>query len=162
MKFRSHNLNLIVVVQPARDVLVTVGASAGTKMRTSPLRAYFRSGMFDSVNAQSYHGWTEDERIRVEDALMNHREFEKPGGIFLEDGESLPPRFAKPTEKSLASDTCIFQMRTPSGAEPCGKPSVLGPYCEEHGQLAGWVAPPPAPPEEKRGPLGGELIYKEE
>jgi hypothetical protein len=134
MKFRSHMLNYEQVIRPSITLIEN-----GFPRRTPPLRLYFLNGMADTEEHQRRYMWSDEDRELVERFMISHPSFERPQGHFLEDGQHLPPWYIPAAPKiPVGADQCIFVIRTPQGGEVCGKPVALGPYCREHGLLAGW------------------------
>lgn len=92
------------------------------------LQARFFGHVFDSEKSQRELGWTEDERKEVEDYLLAHRDFNRPGGFYLENvGEASRPVHIK-------AGRCIaFFINEHGESEQCpNEPAGDTDYCGQH------------------------------
>lgn len=97
------------------------------------LSARFFGHVCDTEKMQKELGWTDDERELVEEYLMGHRDFNRPGGFYLEtiaDGEQ-PKVDARATR-------CLSFFRNEDGeAEQCPNETVGDTdYCAQHQPVA--------------------------
>lgn len=95
------------------------------------LSARFFGHVCDTEKAQREQGWTDDERKIVEDYLMGHRDFNRPGGFYLENVVDAAP----PTDRATR---CLAFFRNESGESEQCPSQTLGEtdYCEQHQPVA--------------------------
>jgi len=87
MKFQTKRDNTVYVVVPKTSTYNIQGMKILTGQG---LRAEFggRHNIWDSEIAQKRKGWSDEDRIRVEKYLLNHRSFGH--GLYLAFGEQIP------------------------------------------------------------------------
>jgi hypothetical protein len=94
------------------------------------LSAKFFDHKFDSEKAQKALGWTDEERIKVENHLLNDKDFRtaekgrrlRVDGAYLREGEAFE-----------ISERCDAKLVTPNGPEPCPLSPVPGfNFCKRH------------------------------
>jgi len=122
MRFLSAATRAKYVVVPAYTTM-----NGPVKVPVSGLRARFFGHVFDSEKAQRDLGWTDEERKRVEDYLLGHRDFNRHGGFYLENTDVVlqTPGLVK---------RCIAFFRNEDGeSEQCPRePTEGSEYCDEH------------------------------
>lgn len=106
------------------------------------LTARFLNHTFDSERAQADLGWTDEQRKQVENHLLAHKDFDRPGGIFLDTaaGESkadILRAAGHPMAEQMATKEqprCLFFFRNDSGeAEQCPHVALAeSDYCNQH------------------------------
>lgn len=119
MRFQSKYANPTFTVRSE----VLVGDIKGRPPVTG-LRVEFRGNEFDSELAQVQNGWTDEERLHVEQWLTSSREYGVGKTFWLRGAE-----VAIDTEGILASirpDYCSRTKITAAGPEPCGNPTAEG------------------------------------
>lgn len=122
MRFLSAAIRAKYVVKPKYTVM-----NGPTPVAVSGLQARFFGHIFDSEKSQRELGWTNEERELVEEHLLNHRDFNRHGGFYLEtDGVQAAPR--------SGVKRCIAFFRNESGeSEQCPREPLDGSdYCDEH------------------------------
>jgi hypothetical protein len=140
MQFMTAKKFLTLVIRPARNVLVN-----GYPEHIPALRVKFRGGLADTDGHASEFGWSDEERQTVEDRLLRHHLFNRPGGFYLGMDEKLSDAQSKVVLAGLkagasGADRCVFKSRTADGmAEQCSQRALKGPYCLEHAELVGWT-----------------------
>jgi hypothetical protein len=95
------------------------------------LRAEFVNGSFDTEAAQRSHGWSDDDRLLVEEVLQRP---EKGYGsdFFRTDDEGTPERI-DPNAPRNDGPRCVFSMRSGDKVEVCGrKVDGESEYCVFH------------------------------
>ena len=106
------------------------------------LAARFLNHAFDSDKSQTELGWTDEQRKMVENHLLAHKDFDRPGGIFLDTaaGESkadILRAAGHPMAEQMATKEqprCLFFFRNNEGeAEQCPHIAVAeSDYCIQH------------------------------
>jgi len=92
------------------------------------LRAKFRGPqrIFDSQMAQGEHGWSDEDRAKVEAFLIGHADFHStaqptgPGAqsrIYLAHGQGVPPEHAEVYTAAMARLESFGQLTAPVGTE---------------------------------------------
>lgn len=92
------------------------------------LTARFFGNVCDTRKSQSEQGWTDDEREIVENYLMGHKDFNHPGGFYLEVApDAVAPRGAMATR-------CLAFFRNEAGeSEQCPNPTLEdSDHCAQH------------------------------
>lgn len=86
MIFQSKWRNAAYVIRKSQKVIYP---GVGSEIKWG-LIAKFRGPqrLFDSELSQESYGWTDEERIQVEDGLLGHKDFGR--GVYLAPGENLP------------------------------------------------------------------------
>lgn len=92
------------------------------------LAARFFGNVCDTEKMQKELGWTNEERVIVEEYLMAHKDFNRPGGFYLE----VAPDAAPPT--NLTVTRCLAFFRNEAGeSEQCPNQTVGDTdYCQQH------------------------------
>jgi hypothetical protein len=128
MQFRSKWRKPQYVVRPTYKTII----APGQEQIHQGLRAMFqddgaRGGFLDTEAQQRALGWSDEERERVEQYLLNHSDF---GSAFvLADQVDLQPADVMP-------EGCVFVDPDGPIAEMCGKARAEdSAYCEEHKEL---------------------------
>lgn len=140
MRFISVANRLKIVVKQAYQEK----AVDGSRIPHPGLRARFLNHTFDSVESQKQLGWTDEERVRVERALLGHNSFGNPGmidGFYLDHSvEGTPggreaPEYQK-VRGNIATATkerCTFFFRAEDGSpEQCPHEAEDGEFCSQH------------------------------
>lgn len=89
--------------------------------------------LFDSEKSQRENGWTDDQRILVEDHLLGHRDWKR--GLYLAPGQTVPADRAgalrtKEEEKAVR---CMFVKAEAGEIIQCQKQAAVGrSFCAEH------------------------------
>lgn len=126
MRFVSAATRAKYVVVPAYTTM-----NGPTPVPVPGLKARFFGHIFDSEKSQRELGWTDEERIKVEQHLLNHSDFNRHGGFYLEtESDVVAPR-------DLGTRRCIAFFRNEDGeSEQCPREPVEGyDYCDEHKAL---------------------------
>lgn len=91
------------------------------------LTARFFGHVCDTEKSQRELGWKDEERELVENYLMQHKDFNHPGGFYLETLVDAEPVRTLTTR-------CISFFRNEEGeAEQCPNPTVEGSdHCAQH------------------------------
>lgn len=125
MLFQSKWRNAAYIVKPT---LREVHPGYGVQIIPG-LRAVFagEDRLFDSERAQRDHNWSDEERIRVEKHLLNHKDY--GNGIYLAPGQELPEEYVgvarvKPEDKSVAR--CTFVEFVDGSIKQCENESMVG------------------------------------
>lgn len=144
MELQSRHRHHVIVVIPKDYEIV-----AGHKRLVRGLSAEFEDHLFDSYKAQKAHRWTDEQRIEVENFLMEHEEYGR--GIYPATLE-MPSKYAAPVQPDgtaieperevaeaveaivLENDPfCIVTFATPQGAQRCQNRHVKGTsFCSVH------------------------------
>jgi hypothetical protein len=142
MVFLSHKNRhkFVVAGHPRRKV---TDPTTGITTPYPGLEARFMGHRFDSVRQQAEKGWTDEQRKTVENYLLQNREFDRPGGIFLEtvDGESKEQVIAAAghvvTPNAVGGKKrCVAWIRNERDeSELCPKEATHGDLCATHAGL---------------------------
>jgi hypothetical protein len=126
MRFVSAATRAKYVVVPKYTVM-----NGPNQTAVPGLTARFFGHVFDSQKSQRELGWTDEEREKVENYLLGHRDFNRHGGFYLENAADL----AVPRE--LGAKRCIAFFRNEAGeSEQCPREPVEGKdYCDEHAAM---------------------------
>lgn len=135
MRFRSSSANARLVVSPGDTVM-----EGGLRRPIRGLRAEFKEHAFDSKQAQKEFGWTDEERKRVEKAILTHKNFAPlnpklgEARYYLEDQ---PQAHQGVADVVLNKLHCVYTVIGDSGnSELCGKEAAEGSdFCEDHAKL---------------------------
>lgn len=97
------------------------------------LSARFFGNVCDTEKMQKELGWTDEERQIVEEYLLNHKDFNRPGGFYLE----VEPDAAAP-KRDLTVTRCLAFFRNEAGeSEQCPNQTLEeSDYCAEHQPVA--------------------------
>lgn len=124
MLFSSPNGQRRMVVIPKDYEIV-----AGHKRLVRGLDAQFEDHSFDSRLAQKRNRWTDEQRLEVEQFLLESEDFGRPGGIYLADVPDFKPEPQVQADGSVvgeidsrahgSDDACIVTFATPFGAQRC-------------------------------------------
>lgn len=142
MRFASKadRITYVVAGHPRRRIS---NLETGETISHPGLHARFLNHTFDSEREQVNNGWTDGQRVIVENYLLGHPDFDKPGGFFLElvGGESKADilraaghPMAEPGPERSAERCLFFYPNKETGEiEQCPKTIVPGTeYCTEH------------------------------
>lgn len=126
MRFVSAATRAKYVVVPKYTVM-----NGPTPTPMPGLTARFFGHVFDSDKSQRELGWTAEEKERVEQHLLNHRDFNRHGGFYLENAADL----AAP--QPLGAKRCIAFFRNEADeSEQCPREPIEGKdYCDEHSAM---------------------------
>jgi len=104
------------------------------------LTARFLGHVFDSERAQKALGWTDEDRRAVERFLLEHYDFNRPNGFYLEDAQHVG-EVAMPAAGAVLR--CLeFFVNEAGESEQCPNEVVGdGEYCSAHEP----VVPPEVP-----------------
>lgn len=132
MRFLSFPQRAKYVVRPTRKVFID-----GQPDVQRGLTARFLNHTFDSDKTQAQLGWTDAERKQVEDHLLAHPDFERHGGIYLDEiVEGKQQKVARMPSSLASADQprCVAFIRNEEGeAEQCPRSALEdGDLCEEH------------------------------
>ncbi len=130
----------VVTGHPRRKV---TDPSTGITTPYPGLEARFLGNRFDSVRSQAEKGWTDEQRKTVENYLLGHRDFDRPGGIFLEtvDGETKEQLIRQAGHEVTPSQVagkkrCVAWIRNErQESELCPKEATHGDLCAAHAGL---------------------------
>lgn len=136
MRFQSKYTNANYIVRPTtRQFYPDIGI---TQLRPG-LSAKFegRQRIFDSVMAQGFAGWSDEEREAVENHLLQHRDW--GNGLYLAPGETMPEgkrEYAK--QEQVTVRRCGQLEVTPDGdIKQCAEQAMLGSeFCPMHDPAA--------------------------
>lgn len=141
MRFASHanRAKYVIAGHPRRRV----EASDGSTYTNPGLEARFLNNAFDTERAQRDKGWTDEQRQIVENYLLSHPDFDKPGGFYLDlatSGKSKAeilreaghPMADQPV---MGNERCMFFFSdpdVPGAVAQCPATKTEGDYCAEH------------------------------
>ena len=134
----ANRAKYVIAGHPRRKVM---DPSTGFVIPYPGLEARFMGHRFDSVQQQREKGWTDEQRKTVENYLLQHRDFDSPGGIHLEvvDGESKLDviRAAGHADITLAATDekrrCVAWIRNERNeSELCPNEATVGDLCAQH------------------------------
>lgn len=143
MRFIASSHNYEKVVVPRRKVFLPNGEHGGV---SGGLHARFVNHTFDSLVAQQTHGWSDEDRQSVEQALLNMPGFGTAGtGVYLDEQlpagqeggehEAVVPAKAE-TAVAAPALRCIYTVQTPEGSEQCSREARKnGDLCNQHYKL---------------------------
>lgn len=126
MRFVSAATRAKYVVVPAYTTM-----NGPTPVPVPGLKARFFGHVFDSEKSQRELGWTDADRKKVEEHLLNHKDFNRHGGFYMESVADVP------FHKDVGEKRCIAFFRNEAGeSEQCPRTPVEGyDYCDEHKAL---------------------------
>jgi hypothetical protein len=130
MKFQSRWVKATYIVRPTTRIIYP---GQGSELKPG-LRAEFdgQQRIFDSSRAQERYGWTDEERERVENHLLKHKDWGR--GLYLAPGEVLSDdkaSIARPTK--AVTKRCAFITTEGGDITQCKKEATLGKeFCQEH------------------------------
>jgi hypothetical protein len=125
LKFYANVHNAVYVVIPANRV---IDPTTLHQTSTRGLRAQFFQHMFDSVAASELHGWTEDERKKVENYLMAHKDL----GVRLYLADERDQKIVE-NGGEIATARCVVFLPTEDGSTQCEHPALAGSnFCRDH------------------------------
>lgn len=137
MRFKHRVINKQYTVLP-----VDYEISGPHRKRTPGLLVRFANHYWDSLVAQQRNGWSDADRVMVENHLKNHRDFGREwslgmGGLYFDETEHVPEAApegsAAPQEQAPLTSRCIFTIPLPDGAEQCKEDARTGSdYCNTH------------------------------
>lgn len=83
MRFASsaRRIKYVVAGHPRRKI---VNTDTGVTESYPGLEARFLNHVFDSETSQVAKGWTDEQRKIVENYLLGHPDFDRPGGFYLD------------------------------------------------------------------------------
>lgn len=131
MKFRSKWSKAIYIVRPSRrqtDQLGIVNIAPG-------LRAVFDEDnhSFDSVAAQEAAGWSDEERVAVEEHLLKHKDY--GNGLILMPGQDIPEEMQAiaRVNRDEVSTKCVHVDFIDGEIQQCKNEAVPGDQkCDQH------------------------------
>ena len=134
MRFMSKQPRLKIVIRPA--VKQHQPGSGQVTLIDRGLRARFRDHFFDSEIAQKQLGWTDEERMLVEEQLLANHRYGKANGFYLEDiAERRAAQLDKKKDRSNEQIRCLEFYRDPETNEAVQCPNAVVPdteFCADH------------------------------
>lgn len=142
MKFLSGTraAKMTYVVEAKRPMF---DPTSGTRWFTDPLYAEFKQHKFDSEAAQRTYGWTDEQRKKVEEHLLNHQDWGRSDGrgIFLDQTATAKPTSEQElVEAAKARGTvperrCLFMQDVGEDTIQCDQKIPIdqpSDYCSTH------------------------------
>jgi hypothetical protein len=126
LKFYADCHNATYVITPATRI---IDPQTLHQMPVRGLRAKFFRHVFDSVDAARELGWTEEERKRVEEGLLGHKDFGRK--VYL--AGDMDQKIAS-SPSSVPTARCVVFLPEPDGGSTqCESPALVGSnFCRTH------------------------------
>ena len=136
MRFMYKQPRLKVVIRPA--VKTHAPGSGQVVLLDRGLRAKFREHVFDSEIAQRQLGWTDEDRILVEQRLLANPRFDTANGFYLEDIAEQKAAALKTKDKEKLKLRCLeFYRDEENQSVQCDNEPLEGSeYCAAHQPVA--------------------------
>lgn len=139
MRFQSKYTNANYIVRATtRQFYPDIGI---TQLRPG-LAAKFegRQRIFDSLQAQKYAGWSDEEREAVENHLLQHRDW--GNGLYLAPGQEMPKDKAEYAKNEPVQVRRCGQLEVTADGDiaQCGEQAMLGSeFCNLHDPAAAQI-----------------------